>query len=161
MQEKVNEFNAAVGMLNRDRELSYKLLLEEFNEYKEADNMVDKCDAICDIIYVAYGCCKKVLDRDWTTIYCEKTTLMAILGAIKKLRKQHNDIPRIASFIISHVKHLAKLNNITPETLESMFNEVHRSNMSKINSDGSVTKNEHGKVMKPATYFKPNLKQFL
>lgn len=40
------------------------------------------------------------------------------------------------------------------------FEEVHSSNMSKV-VDGQLIRNAAGKVQKPATYFPPNLKQFL
>ena len=45
--------------------------------------------------------------------------------------------------------------------LDKCFNEVHRSNMSKLSKDGKPIYNEIGKVMKGPNYFKPNLKQFI
>ena len=45
--------------------------------------------------------------------------------------------------------------------LDKCFDEVQRSNMSKLNADGKPIYNENGKVMKGPNYFKPNLKQFL
>ena len=44
--------------------------------------------------------------------------------------------------------------------LDKCFEEVQRSNMSKLGKDGKPIYNEHGKVMKGPNYFKPNLKQF-
>lgn len=41
-----------------------------------------------------------------------------------------------------------------------MFEEVHRSNMSKL-ENGKVLRRNDGKIMKGSEYFKPNLKQFL
>lgn len=41
-----------------------------------------------------------------------------------------------------------------------MFEEVHKSNMSKL-ENGKVLKRTDGKIMKGSEYFKPNLKQFL
>lgn len=41
-----------------------------------------------------------------------------------------------------------------------VFNEIHRSNMTKVDLDGKVTRRSDGKIMKPASYQKPNLKQF-
>ena len=35
---------------------------------------------------------------------------------------------------------------------EEVLDEVHRSNMSKVNPDGTITRNELGKVLKPDTY---------
>ena len=45
--------------------------------------------------------------------------------------------------------------------LDKCFDEVQRSNMSKLGSDGKPIYNENGKVMKGPKYFKPNLLQFL
>lgn len=36
--------------------------------------------------------------------------------------------------------------------IQKVFDEVHRSNMSKRNPDGSVTYDQYGKVIKPPTY---------
>ena len=45
--------------------------------------------------------------------------------------------------------------------LDKCFEEVQKSNMSKLGDDGKPIYNEYGKVMKGPKYFKPNLKQFL
>ena len=45
--------------------------------------------------------------------------------------------------------------------LDQCFEEVHRSNMSKLSAEGKPIYNEFGKVMKGPNYFKPNLKKFL
>ena len=45
--------------------------------------------------------------------------------------------------------------------LDKCFDEVQRSNMSKLGSDGKPIYNENGKVMKGPKYFEPNLLQFL
>lgn len=41
--------------------------------------------------------------------------------------------------------------------LEPVFEEVHRSNMTKVWPDGSVRRREDGKVIKPPTYTKPDI----
>ena len=45
--------------------------------------------------------------------------------------------------------------------LDKCFDEVQRSNMSKLGEDGKPIYNENGKVMKGPNYFKPDLKKFL
>ena len=45
--------------------------------------------------------------------------------------------------------------------LDKCFEEVQRSNMSKLGSDGKPIYNESGKVMKGSNYFKPDLNKFL
>ena len=45
--------------------------------------------------------------------------------------------------------------------LDKCFDEVQRSNMSKLDGDGKPIYNESGKVMKGPKYFKPDLSKFL
>jgi len=45
--------------------------------------------------------------------------------------------------------------------LDECFQEVQRSNMSKLDEDGKPIYNEYGKVMKGPNFSKPNLKQFI
>ena len=45
--------------------------------------------------------------------------------------------------------------------LDKCFDEVQKSNMSKLGKDGKPIYNEHGKVMKGPDYFKPNLSKFI
>jgi predicted HAD superfamily Cof-like phosphohydrolase len=45
--------------------------------------------------------------------------------------------------------------------LDECFDEVQKSNMSKLGTDGKPIYNESGKVMKGPNYFKPNLIKFL
>tara|TARA_Y100001970_G_scaffold271116_1_gene365880 strand:- start:2 stop:370 length:369 start_codon:yes stop_codon:yes gene_type:complete len=45
--------------------------------------------------------------------------------------------------------------------LDKCFDEVQKSNMSKLGRDGKPIYHESGKVMKGPNYFKPNLKKFL
>ena len=45
--------------------------------------------------------------------------------------------------------------------LDKCFDEVQRSNMSKLSKGGKPIYNEHGKVMKGPDYFKPDLSKFI
>ena len=45
--------------------------------------------------------------------------------------------------------------------LDKCFEEVQRSNMSKLDVDGKPIYNKNGKVMKGPNYFKPDLKKFI
>ena len=45
--------------------------------------------------------------------------------------------------------------------LDACFNEVHRSNMSKLGADGKPIYREDGKVLKGPDYSEPDLKKFL
>lgn len=45
--------------------------------------------------------------------------------------------------------------------IEEVFNEIQRSNMSKLGGDGKPIYREDGKVMKGPNYFKPNISTIL
>jgi predicted HAD superfamily Cof-like phosphohydrolase len=45
--------------------------------------------------------------------------------------------------------------------IEEIFEEIQRSNMSKLGADGKPIYREDGKVMKGPSYFKPNIKSIL
>ena len=45
--------------------------------------------------------------------------------------------------------------------LERVFSEIHRSNMSKMGSDGRAIRREDGKILKGPNYFKPNITQII
>lgn len=45
--------------------------------------------------------------------------------------------------------------------IEEVFNEIQRSNMSKLGADGKPIYREDGKVLKGPNYFKPNIKEVL
>jgi predicted HAD superfamily Cof-like phosphohydrolase len=45
--------------------------------------------------------------------------------------------------------------------IEEVFNEIHRSNMSKLDENGKPIFREDGKVMKSEKYFRPDIKKIL
>ena len=45
--------------------------------------------------------------------------------------------------------------------IEAVFNEIQRSNMSKLGADGKPIYREDGKVMKGPNYFKPNISDII
>jgi predicted HAD superfamily Cof-like phosphohydrolase len=45
--------------------------------------------------------------------------------------------------------------------IEEVYDEIHRSNMSKLDDNGEPIYREDGKVMKSSNYFKPNIAKFL
>ena len=47
------------------------------------------------------------------------------------------------------------------DKIEEVFEEIQRSNMSKLDADGNPIYREDGKVMKSDLYFKPNIKEIL
>lgn len=47
------------------------------------------------------------------------------------------------------------------DKIEEVFEEIQRSNMSKLDKDGKPIYREDGKVLKSDLYFKPNIKEIL
>jgi predicted HAD superfamily Cof-like phosphohydrolase len=47
------------------------------------------------------------------------------------------------------------------DKIEEVFNEIQRSNMSKLGADSKPIYREDGKVLKGPNYFKPNIKEIL
>lgn len=47
------------------------------------------------------------------------------------------------------------------DVIEEIFNEIQRSNMSKLDADGKPIFREDGKVLKGENYFKPNIKAII
>ncbi len=47
------------------------------------------------------------------------------------------------------------------DKIEEVFNEIQRSNMSKLGVDGKPIYREDGKVLKGPNYFKPNIAEIL
>jgi predicted HAD superfamily Cof-like phosphohydrolase len=47
------------------------------------------------------------------------------------------------------------------DKMEAIFNEIQRSNMSKLGGDGKPVFREDGKVLKGPNYFKPNIAEIL
>ena len=45
--------------------------------------------------------------------------------------------------------------------IEDVFEEIQRSNMSKLDANGEPIYREDGKVMKSELYFRPNIKEIL
>lgn len=45
--------------------------------------------------------------------------------------------------------------------IEEVFNEIHKSNMSKLDENGQPLYNDRGKVMKSKLFFKPDIKKVL
>jgi predicted HAD superfamily Cof-like phosphohydrolase len=45
--------------------------------------------------------------------------------------------------------------------IEEVFDEIHRSNMSKLDQDGNPILREDGKILKGENYFKPKIKEII
>ena len=172
MIKKVSEFHYAFGVErgNVDVELRYKLFEEEFYEYKDAKTLVDKVDAIIDMLYIACG----TIDlHEWSADSESMVSLKEkeVLELIEYFNNKYlNKTYKESSILelICLVNRLAELNNIY-DILPQLFDEVNASNMSKLDenrkpiiNDGILDPSKPiGKILKGKNYFEPRLKEIL
>ena len=172
--KKVGEFHDVFGVEcgNVDVELRYKLFKEEFEEYKDAKTLVDKADAIVDMLYIACGTLdiyeRNYYDSDLKTRFSqnEKRTLESIDFNLNRFLEQ-DDASQIDG-ILCDVNTLAHINGIK-DKLPQLFEEVHLSNLSKLDENGKPIINDGildpnkpiGKILKGKNYFEPRLKEIL
>ena len=82
------------------------------------------------------------------------------LGELSKAI-QENDILEVADALTDILYVTYGAGHAFGINLDKCFEEVQKSNMSKLGKDGKPIYNEQGKVMKGPDYFKPNLSKFL
>lgn len=76
---------------------------------------------------------------------------------------QNNDIVEVADALGDMLYILCGtiIEHGMQDKIEEVFNEIQRSNMSKLGADGKPIFREDGKVLKGPSYFKPNIKEIL
>ena len=76
---------------------------------------------------------------------------------------KNNDIIEIADALGDQLYILCgtMLKHGLQHKMEEVFNEIHRSNMSKLDENGNPIFREDGKILKSNRYFKPNIKSIL
>lgn len=74
-----------------------------------------------------------------------------------------NDLPEVADALGDMLYILCGtiIEHGMQHKIEEVFEEIQRSNMSKLGSDGKPIFREDGKVLKGPDYFKPNIKRIL
>lgn len=173
--EQVAEFHKAFGipilkpgeMISKERkELRRKLLKEEIQELIEAHqsgNIEHIAKEACDLVYVTLG---TVLEFGWAE---NEIISMLSLGfgndvlketTTDEIEKSVNQICRTDFYglrtgaldliLISVDDYLQGMN--LSQHFERCFDEVHRSNMSKLDANGKPVYREDGKVLKSELY---------
>lgn len=103
------------------------------------------------------------------TLNDEKTQVLRVnllAEEVDELKEalENNDILEVLDALtdIQYVLDGAYLSFGLQDVKQAAFDEVHRSNMSKLGADGKPIRRESdGKVMKGPDYFKPDLAQFI
>ena len=146
----VKEFYIAFGqqeflekeMTDERMKLRKRLFDEELKEYEMAEKNKDKVemlDAVCDMYYIYIG----------TLLELYKGNVEAVRNVIFFEKDEESEL------IFKKV-----LKNEFNDIFVEAFEEVHRSNMSKL-ENGKAIFREDGKILKGKNYFRPNLKQFV
>lgn len=76
---------------------------------------------------------------------------------------QNNDLVEIADALGDQLYILfgTILKHGLQHKIEEVYDEIHRSNMSKLDEEGQPIFREDGKILKSSLYFKPNIKNIL
>lgn len=170
----------------KQSDLYLNLITEEFihETLKEYDrkNLVGIADGIADSIWVVAGFLIS-LDMDlheimrvcninekyWSKANDSDHEIHDALIMYAELRNEYKTgntsnntrellIKQYATKLITSLLGLANSLNIP---IEAVYDEVARSNMSKISANGKVIKNEFGKVQKPESFSPPDIERIL
>jgi predicted HAD superfamily Cof-like phosphohydrolase len=168
------------------QKLRISLIKEEFQELLDSETRTDELDALLDLMYVSLGTLAtfgykpvyiqnvnvSTQDYELSRLYVNSRYtyieflykyLISYMGNeitdenISLIEKRNTkELFYILNKFITEVYYLA--NELFPY-FDKAFEEVHRSNMSKL-VDGKAIKNESGKVQKGPNYSPPDLEQF-
>ncbi len=159
-----------VGIENKEQEALYaKLMQEELTELEEAvenRNAEGILDACCDLVWVTIGFYlskQTVIEENLFDIVLkiQDDRLNYFLDdRLSEIRKMFYNTNHFSEYdFIFEIILLAKYADFD---FVGAYNEVARSNMSKVDSTtGKVLKREDGKVMKPESYSPPNLSPYI
>jgi len=164
--------------------LRMTLLEEELEELKEAyanEDLVKIADGLGDLLYVTYGAaiaCGMSLRPHLSLAPSENYTLIPVPEFTERMDKFHvtfsflrtifthgNTYHINGSYYRAYLqKTLELLQEVIYNTaavlhldLKPIFDEIHRSNMTKLWEDGLPRIREDGKILKPPTYTPPDL----
>lgn len=142
-------------------DLNRKIIVEELEETRKKGvlnkDMVELADGIGDTVYVIAHATNQLgrtnnAGRDDAANVMLADAVARIEYALTPGMAFHDeDIDRNLSIAEIIIRGVAAVYGIP---IEAVFNAVHASNMTKVFPDGSIRKNEFGKVLKPEGYEK-------
>ena len=99
----------------------------------------------------------------WPDAKIQNLRLALIDEEVGELRQaiQEKDMVEVADALVDILYVVYGAGHAFGLDLDECYNEVHRSNMTKLGQDGYPLKDDDGKVMKGPNYEEPNLSQFL
>jgi len=163
MQKLVKEFMEVFGQLpntlseSETYNLRVALIQEEAAELLDAVTDVEELDALVDLAYVVYGTYLHmgIPEVDPEHLYYDKEiTAQEIFDAAMNIDAEtfDFDLDEILGLVTTYAQKY---------DFEGAFREVHRSNMSKLGTDGKPVKRSDGKILKGPLYSPPNLTSFV
>lgn len=189
MFQQVREFHTVFGQLVSDtpqlpddnvRKLRQRILKEEVEEFSVAykdNDRVECADALADILYVVAGTCvsygicpdssidpfERVKKTKQLTMFYN-IPLDKILNdtfSYYEMAELDNDLAKISCYLNTLISDVFSVGIHLGYPLEEIFNEVHRSNMSKTDENGKAIKREDGKILKSSKWSPPDIKSIL
>lgn len=147
--------------------MRFGLIEEEFSEYKDAVREIDVveiADALADMIYVIYGAALTIgvdlesfiEDRDTNK---DASLYEAFEDLVLSVQESYLDgVIKALADMVESIEGIAE--RLTFD-LKACIDEVHRSNMTKLDADGKPIFREDGKIMKSDLYEPPNLEEIV
>jgi predicted HAD superfamily Cof-like phosphohydrolase len=172
------------GFPNEDRQkLRINLIEEEIAELRTAitdNDIVEIADALVDILYVVHGCALEFgLQHSLDAQYCSsifEPDNSFFDQSDKGLENRLNNALYILKDAVSN-KWLDGVRSMLKEIIKTVYcvadkydiehlldvchDEIHRSNLSKLDSNGNPVYNDQGKVVKGKNYSPPDLTKIL
>lgn len=163
--------------------ITEELIHETIKEY-DMNNIIGIADGIADSIWVIEGF-RITLNINKESVWNDvnrkirdhndiknNTIIYDLLLNYSYLRKEYNCFaehsPRytysekyMQEYIVEVLTNLLLLSKNFNIPMQEVYDEVARSNFSKVSDSGKMIKNEHGKIQKPPTYSPPNIKAIL
>lgn len=94
-------------------------------------------------------------------LVCEEYTETLVACSAQLENPSLENLTELADGIADTIYVLCQLARAADIPLDAVFAEVHRSNMAKLQADGSVKRREDGKVLKPYGWTPPQLWEVL
>lgn len=177
------DFNENLVMLTEDQiALRKQLMLEEINEYKEAETELEKFDAVLDMLFLTCGDIvvmggQKLINVDDLAEATILEPFLSDIATVEMIEDSVNaDYTSIFGYLNSRINNLASCLEIAQineffSLIDDGLTEVFNSNMSKLGVDGKAIINgvncpldetrPHGKVLKGPNFFEPRLQEIL
>ena len=143
--------------------MRFGLIEEEFGEYKDAVREIDVveiADALADMIYVIYGAALTIgVDLESFIEDRDTNKNASLYEAFEDLASsiQQSNLDALIKALADMVESIEGIAERLKLNLKACIDEVHRSNMTKLDADGKPIFREDGKIMKSDLYEAPNL----